>query len=263
MHFLSLLFSQARSTRFSICPLGKIASAGQTRHTVYMKCVALISLLLSCCTVHQPAHNAPADHTQQMLSAFLIVRDKGGNAIGSGALIDVDGVPWMLTANHVIRALPGQIAWACHRPDSQHTSETCASWRISNAVIDKQLDLARVELVSTPEHAAPAPYDADYGFSHGEPLWLLGNPAGLPVMLSQGILQGYRDSNQMYTTASAWMGSSGGPVFNADGVIVGVFHSMVGTSAWSRLFIDGVLLVQQSRELAEGLNCFSRLDALF
>ena len=224
--------------------------------------VALL-LLLSSCTTYQPAHNAPADHTEQMLSAFLVVRDKAGNAIGSASLISVAGQPHMLTAHHVVQALDNGYGWACHRAAPPDDSEDCVSWRLVGAVVNKQLDIALLELVSTPEHAIPAPYAARYNFTHGEQLWLLGNPAGVPVMLSQGILQGYRDADQMYTTASAWMGSSGGPVFNADGVIVGVFHSMVGTSVWSRLLLDGVMLVQQSRELAEGLNCFSRLTALF
>lgn len=57
----------------------------------------------------------------------------------------------------------------------------------------------------------------------GENVFAIGNPKGLEQTLSTGIISGYRESNKyIQTTAEITNGSSGGPLFNMSGEVVGI-----------------------------------------
>lgn len=57
----------------------------------------------------------------------------------------------------------------------------------------------------------------------GEDVFTIGNPKGLEQTLSEGIISGYRESNKyIQTTAEIAHGSSGGPLFNMSGEVVGI-----------------------------------------
>ncbi len=63
----------------------------------------------------------------------------------------------------------------------------------------------------------------------GDECFAIGNPRGLTHTLSKGIISGYRDGRQhIQTTAEIAPGSSGGPLFNAAGEVVGVTTSTYG-----------------------------------
>ncbi|MBK8621390.1 MAG: serine protease [Saprospiraceae bacterium] len=65
--------------------------------------------------------------------------------------------------------------------------------------------------------------------SIGESCFAIGNPLGLDQTLSTGIISGYRD-NEAYiqTSAEITHGSSGGPLFNSLGEVVGITTSGFG-----------------------------------
>ena len=63
----------------------------------------------------------------------------------------------------------------------------------------------------------------------GDDVFAIGNPEGLSNTLSKGIISGYRDNNsRIQTTAEITHGSSGGPLMNMNGEVVGITTSGVG-----------------------------------
>jgi serine protease Do len=60
----------------------------------------------------------------------------------------------------------------------------------------------------------------------GEPTFAIGNPRGLEQTLSTGIVSGYRENNKLIqTTTEIAGGSSGGPLFNKEGQVIGITTS--------------------------------------
>jgi serine protease Do len=65
--------------------------------------------------------------------------------------------------------------------------------------------------------------------SVGENVFAVGNPKGLTQTLSTGIISGFRDENNLLqTTTAITNGSSGGPLFNEKGQVIGVTTSGFG-----------------------------------
>jgi serine protease Do len=63
----------------------------------------------------------------------------------------------------------------------------------------------------------------------GDEVFTIGNPKGLEQTLSKGIISSYRESNKyIQTTAEITNGSSGGPLFNMSGQVVGITTSGYG-----------------------------------
>jgi serine protease Do len=65
--------------------------------------------------------------------------------------------------------------------------------------------------------------------SVGEDVFAIGNPKGLEHTLSKGIVSSYRENDYLIqTTTEITHGSSGGPLFNMQGDVVGITTSGVG-----------------------------------
>lgn len=63
----------------------------------------------------------------------------------------------------------------------------------------------------------------------GEDVFAIGNPKGLASTLSKGIVSSFRDNNsRIQTTAEITHGSSGGPLMNMNGEVIGITTSGVG-----------------------------------
>ena len=63
----------------------------------------------------------------------------------------------------------------------------------------------------------------------GEDVFAIGNPRGLEHTLSKGIVSSYRENNTMIqTTTEITHGSSGGPLFNMRGEVIGITTSGIG-----------------------------------
>lgn len=76
----------------------------------------------------------------------------------------------------------------------------------------------------------------------GEDILAIGNPRGLEQTLSTGIISGYRESNKfIQTTAEITNGSSGGPLFNMSGEVVGITTAGYGEANLN--FAINILLV--------------------
>lgn len=63
----------------------------------------------------------------------------------------------------------------------------------------------------------------------GDDVFAIGNPEGLANTLSKGIISGYRENNsRIQTTAEITHGSSGGPLMNMNGEVIGITTSGYG-----------------------------------
>lgn len=63
----------------------------------------------------------------------------------------------------------------------------------------------------------------------GEDVFAIGNPRGLESTLSKGIVSGYRENNSLIqTTTEITHGSSGGPLLNMRGEVVGITSAGLG-----------------------------------
>ena len=70
---------------------------------------------------------------------------------------------------------------------------------------------------------------ASYVPTVGEDVFAIGNPKGLEHTLSKGIISAYREQKSLLqTTAEITNGSSGGPLFNMNGEVVGITTAGIG-----------------------------------
>lgn len=56
----------------------------------------------------------------------------------------------------------------------------------------------------------------------GEDIFAIGNPLGLEATLTRGIISGYRENGRIQIDAEIEHGSSGGPLFNMKGEVIGI-----------------------------------------
>ena len=92
---------------------------------------------------------------------------------------------------------------------------------------DPDTDLVIVELDGLPETAREIDYDYSvpaYLFMNvDDPVYILGNPGGRDLWRPKaGHFQKFNKSEGLHIRADAYFGNSGGPVFNKNGVLLGI-----------------------------------------
>jgi len=95
---------------------------------------------------------------------------------------------------------------------------------VAAASIPKDLAIASVDTGSR----QPLPLGNELDLKVGDPLYAIGSPKGLVASLSSGLVSGFREDGGQFliqTTAAIAPGSSGGPVFNRQGQVIGVATS--------------------------------------
>jgi putative serine protease PepD len=151
--------------------------------------------------------------------SVVIVRT--GDALGSGVVVADDGT--ILTANHVIA---GATKITVEFFDGTTTSATVVSK-------DPTLDVAVLRPASLPEVVVPAALGGDTGV--GAPVVAVGNPLGLADSVSAGVISGLdrtaKTAEGTYSgliqfDASVNPGSSGGPLLDARGLVIGIVVSI-------------------------------------
>ena len=200
-----------------------------------------------------------AHFAEHLLESLISVRlAQGGPITGSGILLSLDGLPYMMTALHVVADFllsksPVE-GVACHI-DPYTRDEDCASVQLGAGydqlvTFDPTVDAALVPLSHFPAGSRAVDLvEPGYDFRIGEEIWLVGCPLGNPNIATSGIVSGFvnDDAPRLFTDSDAWFGTSGGGVFLSTGEYVGYVHSMVGSATPTGM------------EVAEGLNVFSPL----
>ena len=156
---------------------------------------------------------------QRVAPSVVIVRT--GHELGTGVIVADDGT--ILTANHVI-AGGGTI------------TVTFADGTTANATVaaaDPKRDIATLTPAKLPQVVVPATLGG--GADVGAPVVAIGNPLGLTDSVSAGVVSGLdrtADTNNgkfsglIQFDASVNPGSSGGPLLDAHGLVIGIVVSI-------------------------------------
>lgn len=151
-------------------------------------------------------------------SVVLITTAKG---LGSGVIAKDDGS--ILTADHVVK---GASTISVTFSDGTTTTATVAS-------SDADTDIATLTPAKLPETVVPATIGG--GVQVGDPVVAIGNPLGLVDSVSSGVVSGTDRSTDVAGTTTKGLiqfdaavdpGSSGGPLLDADGAVVGIVVSI-------------------------------------
>ena len=156
---------------------------------------------------------------QRVAPSVVIVRTS--HELGTGVIVADDGT--ILTANHVI-AGGGTII------------VTFADGTTANAIVvaaNPKLDIAALTPAKLPQVVVPATLGG--GADVGAPVVAIGNPLGLTDSVSAGVVSGLdRTADTDHGTFSGLIqfdasinpGSSGGPLLDAHGLVIGIVVSL-------------------------------------
>jgi len=180
-----------------------------------MKTIVLLSLIFALRPINQFfSQEASLIYKNTVNSTITIKTDNG--AIGSGFFV----APNIIASNyHVIEGAKNASCFL-------NNSDT--GYKIDGYVgLDKSVDLILLK-VSTLNK--PAIKLAAITASIGQKVYVIGSPKGLPATISDGIISGMRDfegNKLLQMTASISPGSSGGPVLNSNGELIGISVSQL------------------------------------
>jgi S1-C subfamily serine protease len=161
-----------------------------------------------------------ADIYRRVGPSVAVVRTARG-ALGTGVIVTGSGT--VLTANHVVAA-GGAVSVVFF-------DGTRSAARVAAA--DPKNDIATLTPATLPEPVVPATIGG--GVEVGAAVVAIGNPLGLTYSLSSGVISGLdrpantdrgRLSGLIQFDAAANPGSSGGPLLDAHGAVIGIMISI-------------------------------------
>ena len=187
------------------------------------------------------------------------------SGIGSGVLISPDGK--VLTAAHVVQT--------ADRVAVEFANGMTVPARVIAA--EPRADVALLQLQRVPPSAVAAKLADSDSVQVGDDVFIIGAPYGLGHSLSVGHVSGRPDMRRtvrgipvevLQTDAAVNMGNSGGPMFNANGGVVGIVSQILSQSggfegigfAVSSRVAKELLLSQQS--FWSGVDGYLVTDAL-
>ena len=210
----------------------RLLAAGIAVVVVLLGVIAVLATRLSGAGPAASAHAATSSLTptptasltvpdiyQRIAPSVVIVRSS--HDLGTGVIVADDGT--ILTANHVI-ARGGTI------------TVTFADGTTANATVtaaNPKLDIAALTPAKLPQVVVPATLGGDADV--GAPVVAIGNPLGLTDSVSAGVISGLDRtadtdngtfSGLIQFDASVNPGSSGGPLLNAHGLVIGIVVSL-------------------------------------
>jgi S1-C subfamily serine protease len=165
------------------------------------------------------AHPTVSQIYQRVRPSVVMIR--AGSALGTGVIVAENGT--ILTANHVIaRASPISVTFA-----------DGTTVRAAVVSADPKQDIATLIPTARPEVLVPATLGGSADV--GAPVVVVGNPLGLAYSVSSGIVSGLgrtadthdgRYSGLIQFDAPVNPGSSGGPLLDEQGLVIGIVVSI-------------------------------------
>ncbi|MDP3028610.1 MAG: tetratricopeptide repeat protein [Deltaproteobacteria bacterium] len=151
---------------------------------------------------------------------IYVYKDGRADVIGSGFIVDPDGV--IATNYHVVAgsAKTPEVAFFVKMGNG-------AVLRIEELILfDAEIDIA---LLTVESKGLPAVrLSTNYKPEIGEDIIVIGSPFGLETTISNGIISGVRgQSGLIQITAPVSPGSSGSPVFNTKGEVIGIASFLI------------------------------------
>ncbi len=185
-----------------------------------------------------PAPATSATVFAQVAPSFVIVeveRSDGANddrvdrGLGSGVIIDTQGR--ILTARHVVT----------NADEIRVTYADGTQSRAQVSTTDPARDIAVLQTDRGPDVAVPAVMGSVATLNTGDPVFVLGNPLGFTASISAGIVSGFNRTlplddetsleGLIQFDAAVNPGSSGGPLVNERGQVVGIVTALANPVA--------------------------------
>lgn len=144
-----------------------------------------------------------------------------GNSCGSGYLVGREG--YVVTNSHVVANDSGRANINCTVKVAGHTvpGRVIAMGTEDNREHCSNKDLAIIKLSQVPFGATPLSF-GDYSRARtGENIYVIGNSLGRGTCITGGIISDKDRNGQLMYDCATNPGNSGGPVFNAEGHIIG------------------------------------------
>jgi hypothetical protein len=182
--------------------------------------LALWGLVALSTVVHAktPVTLTPAQIAERSTSSIALIRVDGG--LGSGFVVGEDGR--VATNFHVIRGA-SEATVVLGNGKEYEAVEVLA--------VDEEQDLAILRIEA--RKLKPLPLGDSTKIKPGERIVAIGHPLGLGATVSDGLVSGVRElpgqQSLVQISAPISQGSSGGPVFNDRGEVIGVSTLMVSS----------------------------------
>ena len=177
--------------------------------------IATFIVLLFCLINNTPAQTVPEIAEKALASTvYLEMKDSNGKTLGFGSGFFVK--PNLIATNyHVIAGAASGTA----KLVGKHTTYKIEGWTATDE--DNDLALLKVSAYGI----KPLMLGNSDAVKIGETVYVAGNPKGLEGTFSDGIISSRRDKytkERFQMTAPISPGSSGGPVLNSKGEVIGV-----------------------------------------
>jgi len=182
------------------------------------------------------------------------------DGLGSGVLISADGK--ILTAAHMVQTAD---ATSVEFPDGQEIIARVIS-------SDVRSDVALLQLKRVPTGIAPATLGDSNKLEVGDQIFVIGAPYGISQTLTAGHLSGRHCLNSndesstsvefLQTDAAVNGGSSGSPVFNLNGEVVGIVSRLMSRSGGSEGLAFATASNTAKRFLLDRRPFWSGIDGL-
>ncbi len=180
--------------------------------------------------VYEAANRSVVNITSKTVRNGLVISVQGEGA-GSGAVIDTEG--HIVTNYHVVKDAK-QIDVALYNGES---------YTATRVGVDPLNDLAVIKVEAPAEQLFPVEFGDSRHLKVGMRVFALGNPFGLERTLTTGIISSLDRSLQIHGNweiktiiqidAAINPGSSGGPLLNAHGRLIGINTAIATTSGQS------------------------------
>lgn len=197
----------------------------------------------------QPAVLEPTklyDEVRRSVVTVLVRRAERPTASGSGAVIGMDAGRqsyYVVTNRHVVDLADGAPGALSYEVEFENGARF-------QALLDyyaRDRDLALLRVLGVPLWAAPVPLRLRADLAVGETVYALGSPLGLRHTFTSGVISALRPA-QIQTDATVYSGSSGGPLFDAHGLLCGIVTSGHPTKDISfALYADSILELLDAR----------------
>jgi S1-C subfamily serine protease len=154
---------------------------------------------------------APTKSSGCQSAGSAVVTVYVGREVGSGSIINSNGL--VLTNHHVVSRVRQRSLYIKTLEGAQYDGKVIAT--------DRRNDLALVQI----ETQTPLPvvrFASTQLAEIGQPVCAIGSPLGKPGVLTRGTLLKIRSNGDLESDVLLKPGSSGGPLLNAQGEMIGV-----------------------------------------